>query len=124
MSDNMLMFVCMAVIVVGVMVVMGVVEAIKRSKMTPTELKAHKAEISRQNLITLWGNLNDAYICPHCQTKGFVHTKPVTRKKGISGAKATGAVLTGGLSILATGLSRKEGSTQAHCTNCNSTWDF
>lgn len=72
----------------------------------------------------LWGAVSPAFICPHCQTKGFVHTKSVTRKKGISGGKATGAILTGGLSILATGLSRHEDSTQAHCTNCNTTWDF
>jgi hypothetical protein len=48
----------------------------------------------------------------------------IKRKKGISGGKAVGALLTGGLSILATGLSRKEKSTQAHCDNCGATWDF
>lgn len=50
--------------------------------------------------------------------------KAVTRKKGVSGAKATGALMTGGVSLLATGLSRKEGLTQAHCEKCGSTWDF
>lgn len=63
-------------------------------------------------------------ICPHCQTKGSVTTRKVTKKTGISGAKATGAILTGGLSILATGLSRKEDLTEAHCSHCNSTWRF
>lgn len=63
-------------------------------------------------------------ICPHCQTKGRVLTKPVTKKKGISGAKATGALLTGGVSIIATGLSQKDQVTEAHCTNCSSTWHF
>ena len=71
-----------------------------------------------------WGPLNPALFCPHCQTKGKVHTMPVNRKRGVSGGKATGALLTGGLSLLATGLSRKEQATQAHCDNCNSTWDF
>lgn len=71
-----------------------------------------------------WGWVSPAMVCPHCQTKGKVRTTPVTKKKGISGAKATGAVLTGGLSVLATGLSRKENLTQAHCDNCNSTWVF
>jgi len=48
----------------------------------------------------------------------------VKRKKGVSGAKATGAILTLGWSLLATGLSRKEEITQAHCENCQATWDF
>jgi hypothetical protein len=47
-------------------------------------------------------------VCPHCQTAGSVTARVVTRKKGVSGGKATGAVLTGGVSMLATGLSRKE----------------
>ena len=71
----------------------------------------------------IWGSLNSKLFCPHCQTSGLVRTMPVKRKKGISGAKATGALLTGGFSILATGLSRKELATQSHCGNCNSTWD-
>jgi hypothetical protein len=33
-------------------------------------------------------------------------------------------VLTAGISILATGLSRKETVTQATCTNCKSQWTF
>jgi hypothetical protein len=77
-----------------------------------------------RDLRELWGELNTTLICPHCQFKGKVRTRHVNRKKGISGAKATGAILTGGISVLATGLSRKEGFTQAHCENCNSTWDF
>ncbi|MDO8307003.1 MAG: hypothetical protein Q7V58_01430 [Actinomycetota bacterium] len=51
-------------------------------------------------------------------------TKSVKAKKGVSGGKATGAVLTGGISILATGLSRKEKVTEAHCSNCRTTWVF
>lgn len=74
--------------------------------------------------VAKWGALNDHMICPHCQTKGRVMTKAVTQKKGISGAKATGALLTGGVSMLATGLSRKEGTTQAHCLTCSQTWHF
>jgi len=66
------------------------------------------------------GKLRKEIICPHCQTKGQIRTKETKRKKGISGAKATGALLTGGLSILATGLSRKEVGTEAYCGNCKS----
>ena len=63
-------------------------------------------------------------VCPHCQSRGTVRTKRVRQKKGISGGKATAAVLTGGVSLLATGLSRKETQTEAHCSNCGSTWRF
>ena len=71
-----------------------------------------------------WGPVNSALVCPHCQTRGQVHTKSMKRKKGISGGKVVGGLLTGGISLLATGLSRKEQATQAHCDNCKSTWDF
>jgi hypothetical protein len=63
-------------------------------------------------------------VCPQCRTAGHVTTRKVKAKKGISGGKATGAVLTAGLSILATGLSRKELVTRAACANCGSQWTF
>lgn len=72
----------------------------------------------------LWGSLHAEVICPHCQTKGNVHYKHLDRKKGISGGKATAALLTSGVSMLATGLSRKEQHIQAHCVKCNTTWDI
>jgi hypothetical protein len=71
-----------------------------------------------------YGNRNAALVCPHCQSQGTVHTKPVDQKKGIHGGKATAGILTGGVSLLATGLSRKERLTEAHCTHCGSTWRF
>lgn len=61
-------------------------------------------------------------VCPHCQTAGRVTTRPVKLKKGISGGKATGAILTGGVSMLATGLSRKESVTAFACSNCGVNW--
>ncbi|MGH8991657.1 MAG: hypothetical protein ACRDZ7_09030 [Acidimicrobiia bacterium] len=61
-------------------------------------------------------------VCPHCQTKGSVSASRVIRKKGISGGKATGALLTGGVSLLVTGLARKEAATEASCRNCGMTW--
>jgi len=70
------------------------------------------------------GRVNPALICPHCQMSGNVRVKPITKKVGISGAKATGALLTGGLSVLVTGLSRTDDLTEAHCGNCSSTWRF
>lgn len=81
---------------------------------------------ARNNAIALrqFGSLNPTMFCPHCQTKGRIRTKVITQKKGVSGSKATAAVITGGLSVLAVGLSRKEASTQAHCENCSNTWLF
>jgi hypothetical protein len=66
--------------------------------------------------------LNPHIVCPHCQTKGKVMTEQVKAKKGISGGKATAAVLTAGLSMLATGLSRKETVTRLACTSCGVSW--
>ena len=71
-----------------------------------------------------WGKVNDSMICPHCQSRGVVRTHSVERKKGVSGSKATAALFTAGISLLATGLSRKENETQAHCCRCNNTWHF
>jgi len=67
---------------------------------------------------------NSHMICPHCLAQGQVSTSTVKRKQGISGGKATGAVLTLGWSLLATGLSRKVESTQARCGNCGAVWNF
>jgi len=92
--------------------------------MTPHQRIAYQRQQREAAARATHGPRNSAMICPHCQEKGNVHTKQLTQKKGVSGAKATGAILTGGVSLLATGLSRKEQNTQAHCTNCNSTWVF
>lgn len=66
--------------------------------------------------------LNREIICPSCHKKGCVISRNMKRKTGISGAKATGALLTGGLSLLAVGLSKKELATELKCKNCNSIW--
>ncbi|HWA67172.1 MAG TPA: hypothetical protein VG899_12490 [Mycobacteriales bacterium] len=46
----------------------------------------------------------------------------IRQKKGISGGKAAGAVLTLGVSMLATGLSRKEWVNVMRCANCGMKW--
>lgn len=111
--------------------IVAFIEIQKRSNMTPEELAKYKEEqrkaLENSSFVKIesqWGPINAALICPHCQTKGSVHAMPVKRKKGVSGAKVTGALFTVGASLFVTGLSRKEGMTQAHCDNCNSTWDF
>ena len=69
-------------------------------------------------------NMARNMICPHCNTKGSVTTRQVKRKQGISGGKATAAVLTCGISMLGTGLSRKQQMTEASCSHCGMTWSF
>jgi DNA-directed RNA polymerase subunit RPC12/RpoP len=62
--------------------------------------------------------------CPQCRKRKHVTTAQVMKKKGVSGGKATGAILTGGLSLFLTGLSREEEMTRAECSNCGSVWHF
>lgn len=116
-----------ALVIVGA-IIAGVVahqhEQEALSKMSPTERSAYLAKKRDAAASLSWGPLNHALLCPHCQTRGKVRTKSLKVKKGISGGKATAAVITGGVSLLATGLSRKEATTQAHCDSCNSTWNF
>ena len=68
--------------------------------------------------------LSDQIVCPHCRKKGCILIRPAKAKKGISGAKTTGALFTMGLSMFATGLSRKEWVTEAKCKNCRAIWQF
>jgi hypothetical protein len=68
------------------------------------------------------GPANSALICPHCQVRGQVRTRRVKQKKGVSGAKLTGAVFTAGFSIIGTGLSRKEKHREMTCGNCGTVW--
>lgn len=83
-----------------------------------------RKERERRQLVWQHGEINSQLICPHCQTRGKVRSKPIEKKAGISGGKATAALFTGGISMLATGLSRKETLTQSRCDNCSSTWAF
>jgi hypothetical protein len=102
-------------------------ERVKRAKLTEQEreeLVQERAKLAEQEIIDRLGTVNSAMICPHCQTKGQVRTISITQKKGVSGGKATAALMTCGVSMLAVGLSRKEEATQAHCDACNNTWVF
>jgi uncharacterized membrane protein YhaH (DUF805 family) len=60
-------------------------------------------------------------ICPFCQTKGSVTTK---KKNDTSGVKATGAVLTLGMSVMLTGLHKHSTRIEANCSQCKTTWDM
>lgn len=76
------------------------------------------------SLVWARGPVNCKILCPHCGTGGKVHIKKESRKVGVSGGKATGALLTAGLSLFVTGLSRKEKVTAAYCGNCEAEWSF
>jgi hypothetical protein len=91
---------------------------------SPSALNQSVASSNPPGSWFLHGNPNPAMICPHCNAKGFMRTRRVSKKKGISGGKATAAIITGGVSILATGLSRRERLTDAYCGNCNNKWTF
>jgi hypothetical protein len=91
--------------------------------MSPEERVAYQRKQS-SSLDKQHGRISPQIVCPHCQTRGTVRTKAIKKKAGISGGKATAALLTGGVSLLATGLARKESLTLAHCEHCNSIWSF
>ncbi len=87
----------------------------------PGELNRHKMQVHRD----LQAPTGDAaVICPHCGKRGRVTTRIVKAKKGISGGKATAAVFTAGVSLLGTGLSRKERVTEARCGQCGQVWHY
>jgi hypothetical protein len=61
--------------------------------------------------------------CPHCQGVGTVTAKGVKKKKGFSTGKATAALLTGGISLVGTGLAQKGEVTQLTCSACGISWE-
>lgn len=65
----------------------------------------------------------DKIKCPYCHERGKVAIRLASRKKGISGGKAAGGVMTGGTSLFLTGLSRNQGVRELTCGNCGMKWD-
>ena len=61
-------------------------------------------------------------VCPHCQLRGQVAARGSRDKEGVSGGKATAALLTAGASLLFVGLSRKRSRVHLYCRNCGMTW--
>jgi Flp pilus assembly protein TadB len=112
------------VLAVAVAVMQASAESKKRAAMTPAQRATYDRARELAKASQAHGQANPTMICPHCHERGQINTKTVTQKKGISGGKATGAILTGGVSLLATGLSRKERNTEAYCRNCKNTWIF
>lgn len=116
---------------VGILFLHVFLESRKVAKMSPEQRSDYLASLQNsarvaqlERTVKQFGAVNPILVCPHCQVKGHIRTKILNRKKGVSGGKATAALLTAGVSIWATGLSRKEKVTQAKCENCGSEWDF
>jgi hypothetical protein len=124
MADFLLVIVVLACIVYIVGRVVRGSHGARVNAMSPDEVAQSRQREYDFHMLLEYGYVNSQLFCPHCQSKGHVRAKPVVQKVGISGGKATAAVLTLGASMLATGLSRKQSFTQAHCDNCNSTWLF
>jgi hypothetical protein len=62
-------------------------------------------------------------ICPHCRSQGLVTTKRVKIKvKGVSKGRVATAVVLSPITLLMTGISRKQVVTRATCGNCHTTW--
>ena len=86
-----------------------------------TDAEAERLDLARENASTVT-SIPGVLKCPHCQASGTVSRKSVKQKQGISGGKATAALLTMGTSVLVTGLSRKTQVTELHCNACGMTW--
>lgn len=78
----------------------------------------------KKRSLEAYGLVNAVMTCPHCQTKGKVRTKQLMKKGGISGTKVMAALCTIGVSLLFTGLAKKDQITQAHCGECGNIWFF
>ena len=122
-------------VLIYVLIIANLLEDNRKSKLTSEELAEEKQrrdwdredrkEINKElALLERLGSKNQKIVCPHCQKAGFVRTKIIMQDKGIHGSKVAAAVITGGITVLAGGLSRKEQMTKAHCENCNSDWVF
>ena len=63
-----------------------------------------------------------AIVCVHCQSAGHIQVKQAKVKDGVSGGKLTAALLTGGITMLATGLSQTKNRTTMFCGKCSMEW--
>jgi DNA-directed RNA polymerase subunit RPC12/RpoP len=61
-------------------------------------------------------------VCPYCGTSGSVTTRDIKVEHVVSGGKTSGAVLTGGISLPAVGLSRRQKGRQHTCGSCGLRW--
>ena len=91
---------------------------IKKQAKEKEQAKERARQEARANryLIPSANPLSNSLICPHCQTKGQVSQRSVTRV-----AKARLNSIGG---VLGMGTNTKTDVTELHCANCGITWDF
>ena len=116
MSVGAYLFVGFCGFLAAVFVITAIVQGVRRAKMSPEQRRLQHHDSTAKATVSA------AMICPHCQTKGMVRTEAITENAGILQARLIGARITGGLSMLVTGPSRKEHQTQARCGKCQATW--
>lgn len=68
------------------------------------------------------GVVRPALICPHCRTAGRVVVGIDQRKAGVSAGKVAGALVTSGVSLAATGVSRRQRVQTCRCGACGMSW--
>jgi hypothetical protein len=109
-----ILFIAAAVALITTLTVDLTVADLKIENMTPAEVQGYLQERRASQLTFEHGPLNAALMCPHCRKKGPIRTKCVERKRGDSPP--------GGMSLVASEVSREEQITQAYCGNCERTW--
>lgn len=81
-------------------------------RMTSEEREAYYVSEQKARVDAVWGAVNEALVCPHCQVKGRVHSMAATR---------TSTAVSN--TIARVSASTTTSVTQRHCENCNTTWD-
>jgi len=90
---------------------------------TEEEREQAKIEIEKIQYRARYGIVNSKLKCKYCEEVGSVHYRRVYKKTGFSTGKAVAGLITGGTSILATGLAKKEGVAKFYCGNCEMSWE-
>lgn len=93
-------------------------------QMTPENRAKYDKKIEEDQLkrekevfLMVYGNLNPELICPHCQTRGVVHTR-----KYAQDIVTTGKI--GGILKTNIKTTTKTWVNQHHCTQCKTTWNI
>lgn len=89
-----------------------------------TKVGAENVEVSAQGSLSKTPAVppQGAMNCPHCNGQKTVRVEHVKKKKGVSPGKIAAGVVTGGFSLLATGLAKKDEVNQLTCSACGMKW--
>jgi len=81
------------------------------------KIEEDRIKEGKTNFLMVYGNLNQELICPHCQTRGVVHTKHCAQD-----IVTTGKI--GGILKTNIKTTTKNWVNQRHCTQCKTTWNI